>query len=58
MEVTHEHKKSKYGKSYDPNCMCETCHRTWELLIMAGDSITISNQIQDMNELSKNTRVT
>jgi hypothetical protein len=50
------HDESKWDKAYDPNCMCENCHRVWELLIMAGDSITISNQIQDMNELSNDTR--
>jgi hypothetical protein len=50
------HDKSKWGKAYDPNCMCEKCHRTWELLVMAGDSVTINGWIQDMNELSNDSR--
>jgi hypothetical protein len=54
--MTHKHKKSKYGKSYDPNCMCENCHRTWELLFMAGDSVTINGWVNDMNELSSESR--
>lgn len=50
-EVTHD--ESKWGKAYDPNCMCKNCHRTWELLVMAGDAVTINGWVEDANEASK-----
>lgn len=50
------HDESRWGKAYDPNCMCENCHITWELLIMAGDSVTINGWVDDMNGLSNDTR--
>lgn len=48
-----KHDGEGYGKAYNPNCMCEKCHRIWELLVMAGDSVTINGWVDDMNELSK-----
>ena len=54
--MTYKHKKSKWGNAYDPNCMCEKCHAVWEQLFMAGDSVTINGWVQDMNELSNDTR--
>ena len=55
-EKTMIHDESKWGKSYDPNCMCERCHSIWELLVMAGDSVTINGWIDDMNEMSNDPR--
>ena len=50
------HDESKWGKAYDPNCMCKRCHSIWELLVMAGDSVTINGWINDMNEMSNDPR--
>jgi hypothetical protein len=53
MRRTMTHDESKWGKAYDPNCMCKNCHRTWELLVMAGDAVTINGWVEDANEASK-----
>ena len=54
--MENDHIGNGWGKAYNPNCMCKNCHRTWEMLVMAGDSVTINGWIKDMNEMSNDTR--
>lgn len=47
------HDGDGFGKAYNPNCMCNNCHQIWELLIKAGDSVTINGWVDKINEASK-----
>ena len=51
-----EHISDGWGKAYNPNCMCNECHSIWELLFMAGDSVTINGWVDGVNSINRNKR--